>query len=179
MALWSLRRLILLFATTLLGISSATAQQGVGMTMIGIASGQSARVSALNLGSVSSTQTSSCTVTFQFLDSQGKVLKEVLATLQVGKAANLDLSRDQLPGEELRAQIRAVLLYGYTGGAPPNQTILQQFDCNIAPSLEVYDNTTGRTSLILTDSRPLPMPNMTSLAKVGGAAEAKALGFAK
>ncbi len=146
-----------------------SSQPGVGFAMIGVATGQSARISALNLGSRSSTKDSSCSVTLQFLDIQGQLLKQTVVTVRPGNGATLDLSRDQLPGDGLRAEIRAVLLFGYSGGTPPGPDILQQFDCNIVPSIEVYDNQTGRTSFILTDAKPLPQPDQRSIARTGSA----------
>ena len=140
---------------------------GVGFAIVGVATGQSARVNALNLGSMSSTADSSCSVTLQFLDTQGQQLKQSVVTLGSGKGASLDLSRDQAPGDDARVQIRVVLLFGYSGGAAPGPDVLQQFDCNIVPSLEVYDNNTGRTSFILTDAKPLPASG--KLTQVAGA----------
>jgi hypothetical protein len=154
----------------LMALASASAQTtGLGFAMVGVASGQSARINALNMGSRSSTQDSSCSVTLQFVDLQGQLLKQSVVNLGPGKGATLDLSRDQVPGDDLRAEIRAVLLFGYSGGAPPGPDVRQQFDCNIVPSVEVYDNNTGRTSLILTDAKPLPVPDPRSIAKTGSA----------
>jgi hypothetical protein len=144
-----------------------SSQPGVSFAMIGVATGQSARVNALNLGSRLSTQDSSCSVTLQFLDTKGQVLKQTAVTLPSGKATSLDLSRDAVPGDEVRAEIRAVLLFGYSGGASPGPDVLQQFDCNIVPSIEVYDNDTGKTNFILTDAKPLPLPDPRSIAKTG------------
>ena len=167
----SIRDVFSLLAALVMALVPARAQPssepGVGFAMVGIAAGQSARVNALNMGSRSSTQNSSCSVTLQFLDTQGQVLKQTVVTLRPGKSASLDLSHDQLPGDDLRAEIRTVLLFGYSGGAPPGPEILQQFDCNIVPSLEVYDNDTGRTSFVLTDAKPLTLPDQRSMATTG------------
>jgi hypothetical protein len=81
-----------------------------------------------------------------------------MVTLRTGKAGSLDLSGDAIRGDSRRVQIRAVLLFGYFGGAPPGPGTLERFDCNIVPSLEIYDNQTGRTSLVVTDAKPLPPP---------------------
>ncbi len=159
----------LVMALVPVAVRAQPSQPGLGFAMIGVAAGQSARVNALNLGSRSSTQDSSCGVTLQFLGIQGQRLKQTVVTLRPGKGATLDLSRDQVPGDDLRAEIRAVLLFGYSGGAAPGPDILQQFDCNIVPSIEVYDNDTGRTSFILTDAKPLPVPDLRSIAKIGSA----------
>ena len=97
-------------------------------------------------------------MTFAFLDSQGQVLASNAVPLAPKQASFLDLSRSQLPGDDLRKQIRAVLYFGYSGGAPPTAEVMQQFDCGIVPSLEVYDDKSGRTSQVLTTTQILPGP---------------------
>jgi hypothetical protein len=135
----------------------AGAQPGLGFPMIGIASGESARLNALNLGTASSTPDSSCGVTLQILDTDGKLIKQKIVTLQAGKAASMDIGSDELLGTNAsRAEIRAVLIFGYPGGANPPPAVLAKFDCNIVPSLEIFDNITNRTSYILTDAKLLP-----------------------
>lgn len=133
-------------------------QPGLEFPIIWIATGESARVNALNLGTGSSGEDSSCSVTLQFLAAGGQMVKQTVVALRSRAVASLELSRGELPGEDARAEIRAVLLFGYYGGAPPGPGMLQRFDCKIVPSLEVYDNHTGRTRLTLTDAKPLPPP---------------------
>jgi hypothetical protein len=142
----------------LVALPAATAQSGVGFALTGLARGQSVVLNAVNLGTGAYTQSSSCTVTFQLLDTQGKVVSQTTVNLQPGQASSLEVNRDSLPGGLRRIQVRGVLLYGYSGGANPPAGILQQNDCNIVPSLEVYDDATGKTSFILTGATPLPPP---------------------
>jgi hypothetical protein len=164
MAIVSIRSSVLVQAGLALVLISGTAsaqapyQPGVGFAIVGIATGESALVSALNLGTASPRSNTSCGVTLQFLDAQGHVLKQTVVKLQPGKAASLGLSRETVPTPGSRAEIRAVLLFGYAGGAPPGPAMLQQFDCNIVPSLQIYDDHTGRTSFVLTDVKSLPPP---------------------
>jgi hypothetical protein len=33
-----------------------------------------------------------------------------------------------------------------------------QFNCNIVPSMQVFDERTGKMKLVLTDAKPLPPP---------------------
>jgi len=140
---------------------TAAAQTGSGFPSVGIASGQSARINLVNMASPNPSNPTSCGVVMQFLDSSGNVLKQSTTNLQPGAATSLDLSRDEVTVDGLRVQLRAVLLYGYAGGANPPGRILQQTACSdLMPSLEVYDNTTGRTSLLLTDVRRLPGPSL-------------------
>jgi hypothetical protein len=158
---------LIVFALAL--ASPATAQSGVGFALVGVSTAQTARVNAVNAGSSSSTPDSSCTVTMQFLDIQGLVVKQTVATLQPGKGASLDVSRDQLAGTDLRAEVRAVLYFGNSGGAPPGPDVAPQLDCNIIPSLQVFDNATGRTSFILTDTKSLTSADPRNLMRTGRA----------
>ena len=133
-------------------------QPGVTFPMIGISTAETVRLNAVNVGTSSTTQNSSCSVTLEFLDVRGQVISQKAVTLRPPDSAYVDLSRSQLKGDVPRVQLRAVLLFGYSGGAPPTPDILQQFDCNILPSLEMYDEKSGRTRFILTDAKPLPGP---------------------
>jgi hypothetical protein len=131
-------------------------QPGVSFPMIGIANGESLRVNALNMGTSMSTPSSSCSVTLRFLDAQGQPLKQNVVTLRPGKAVSLDLNRKAVPSNNHRIEIRAVLLFGYSAGAAPARELLQQYDCNIVPSLEIYSNDTGKTNAVVTEAKPLP-----------------------
>ena len=129
---------------------------GFGFPMIAIASGQTARINALNVGP---TGTCGGGVTFEFYGTDGELLKRaVIPHLEPGKAAFVDLKSDDLPKGLVRTEVRAVLRFGYAGGAPPPPEKLRQLECNILPSLEIFENATGRTSLISTDAKLLPAP---------------------
>jgi hypothetical protein len=148
-----------LLATSVTTSAQETFRPGVSFPAIGIASSETARLVAVNLGTNSSTPDSSCTVTFAFLDAQGQVLATNAVGLAPKQAAFLDFGKSQVPGNDIRSEIRAVLFFGYSGGAPPTADILRQFDCGIVPSLEVYDSSTGRTSFVLTGAQTLPGPS--------------------
>jgi hypothetical protein len=129
---------------------------GVGFAMAGIASGQTARINALSVGP----GTCGGGVTLEFYAADTQLLKRTfIPNLEPGKAAFLDLSRDELPKGAARTEVRAVLRFGYAGGEPPAAETLRRFECNILPSLEIFENATGRANLLLTDARPLPGPN--------------------
>jgi hypothetical protein len=154
-----IRKSALLATLLMAAVFTAAAQSGSGFPMVGIASGQSARINAWNGAPADPSGLTSCSVTMQFVDTNGKVLKQTVINLRPETASSLDLSWDELSTADLRVQVRAVLLYGYSGGANPPPMLLQQSACaNLAPSLEVYDNTNGRTSFILTDAKALPPP---------------------
>jgi hypothetical protein len=61
-------------------------------------------------------------------------------------------------GDDPRVEISAVPLFGYYGGAPPDPANVHQFDCNIVPSLQVFDDRTGEMKRVLTDAKWLPPP---------------------
>jgi hypothetical protein len=136
--------------------------QGFGFAVVGIAPGQSARINALNqLPSPAAQVSAGCRIALQFYDAEGQLIKEyVVASLAVGKSAAVDLNRDDLPSDD-RLSLRAVLVFGYSGGAnPPPQLLQQMATCNIVPSLEIYDNDTQKTSIVITDVKPLPGPSV-------------------
>ena len=144
--------------------AAAQAQPGVAFGLLGLAEGQSLRVNALNLGNRSSSSASGCEVTLRFLDAKGVVLRESVVQIPVGQGASLDLRRAQVSNQPGRASVRAVLLFGFAGGgAPPGPDARRNFDCNIVPTLELFDDATGRTALVLTDAKPLPLPDQRSI----------------
>lgn len=156
-------RLVLLLVFSAMTMA-AQAQPGVGFGLLSIAEGQSLRVNALNLGNRSSTAATGCEVTLRFLDAKGVVLRESVVQLSAGQGAGLDLRRAQVSNQPGRASVRAVLLFGLAGGgAPPGPDVRQNFDCNIVPTLELFDDSTGRTTLVLTDAKPLPLPDQRSI----------------
>jgi hypothetical protein len=133
-------------------------QPGVGFPTIWLAPGERARVSAFNQGTGSSTKDTGCSITLQFLDARGQEVKQTVGVLKQGQAMSLDLGRSELPEVDSLVAVRAALLFGYFGGAPSGPGMLERFDCNIAPSLEVYDDHTGKTRLSLSEAEPLAPP---------------------
>jgi hypothetical protein len=137
---------------------------GVGFAMVGVVPGQTVRLIALNAGPggpalPSGVAPGSCGggVTFEFYGVGGELLKKtVINNLEPGKAAFLDLSHNELPKGAARTQVRAVLRFGYDRGYPPDRETRARFECNLLPSLEIFENATGKTTLVLTDAKPLP-----------------------
>lgn len=135
---------------------------GIGFPLIGLASGQTVRLNALNAGRRSSSGNSSCAVALRIMDSDGSLLKEGTVSVKPGKGTSVDLARTD-PG---RLQIRGIALFGLAAGAAPGPEVREQFDCNIILSLEIFDSTTGRTTVILTDAKALPLMDQRSVASV-------------
>jgi hypothetical protein len=103
--------------------------------MVGLARGQTARLNVVNIGDPNS---SPCDVGLTFFDSRGAVLARDAQTLRPGAAGFLDLNREAVGDPNQRVQIRAVVQFSST-------------DClaQVRTSLEVYDNDTGKTTLIV------------------------------
>jgi hypothetical protein len=99
-------------------------------------------------------------VTFEFYGTAGELLKsQTMNNLLPGKAAFVDLKHDDFAKDPERRQIRAVLRFGYAAATRPDPDKAKFFECNLAASLEIFDNATGRSVLILTDAKPLPSAN--------------------
>jgi len=111
--------------------------------MVGLARGQTARLNVVNLF-----PPDPCDVQLVFYDSQGKPLARGADTLKPGAAMFLDLNREAIGDPNARVQIRAVVQFSST-------------DClaQVRASLEVYDNDTGKTTLIVAHAfDPQPDP---------------------
>lgn len=130
--------------------------------MVGLAPGQTARLSVVNIGS--SVQFP-CRLVLAFLDDAGKALKQAFVQMDSGKAAFLDLTlgeaneKHEHGPDSGRIQIRGI---GYN---PLLSPIPISLSCNLVPTLEVFTTETGTTSVILTDSvrlNSIPVPVASS-----------------
>jgi hypothetical protein len=124
--------------------------------VIGLASGESIRINVLNLVRTPpplGIAQIPCRTELSFYDADGKLLKQkVVDNLSFGRADFLDLDRAEITGATGRAQIAASVKVGSN----------QSFFCSIAPTLEVFDDATGRTSTVLTNllSQPVIVPRL-------------------
>ena len=143
-------------------VSAATAQQpGAGFPAVGVAATQTARINVLNEAPTNSggppqdsDVIAACQVVMQFFGSDGQLLKEkVVDNLAPGKIAFLDLTPADRPGKDLRTPIRGVARFGYSGGANPMPGMLDA--CRAVLSLEIFDVDSGKTQILLTETRPL------------------------
>jgi hypothetical protein len=134
--------------------------------MVGLTAGQTARLNVLNpgmpgppvaVGTVCSTQLS-------FLNDQGVVLKTVTVDVAPGKSVPFDLDRDTdlASVTDKRVELRAVI---QVPPLNPVATVLPQpIMCTLVPTLEVFNNDTGKTQLIMAQFNgsflpgPLPVP---------------------
>ena len=132
--------------------------------MVGITAGQNARLNALNPGLPAPFATAArCSAQLSFVDEQGIVLKTASVTVDPGKSLGLDLNRDKdIASSAGRVEIRAVVstppVVPPTAAAPP---IVQPLPfCTLIPTLEIIDNDTLKTHVVLTEVRfvSLPLP---------------------
>jgi hypothetical protein len=113
--------------------------------VVGLSSGQTARLSALNSG-----EEIGIIVDYKIFDSQGRVLAQSpeRQAIPPGQMGSFDLNADELNATRDRfgrIQIRAVA-----------QSVGNQNDNDLHVSLEVFDNATGKTTVLInsfTDGR--------------------------
>src|SRR5215813_5174906 len=106
---------------------------------VGIARGQTARLTFANLG-----ETRGIVINWRFVDADGAIVarSEQPLTIPIGKMFSVDLDRGTLSPNEGQVQIRAEveLLIPHN---PRN---------NLSVSLEVFDNDTGKTTVFPTET---------------------------
>jgi hypothetical protein len=142
--------------------------QALTLGMVGLAPGQTARLNALNLPGCCApaerpTQILSvpCNMTLSFMDDQGATLKTATMNIDSGKAVHLDLARDEVNGDSpsSRVQIRGVIVQVVTPPVPPvtaGVPIPFPFGCSVAPTLEIFDSATGKTTAVLASASGVP-----------------------
>ncbi|MBZ5580174.1 MAG: hypothetical protein LAP40_26745 [Acidobacteriia bacterium] len=126
--------------------------------MVGLTTGQTARLNALNPGVPAPFATAAlCSAQVSFLDDQGNVLKTESITVIPGKSVSFDLNRDKdVTASTGRLEIRATIgfppLTGTISTTPPvTGSAVPVIYCSLTPTLEVFDNDTGKTQVVLTD----------------------------
>src|SRR2546423_597485 len=123
----------ILLAFVALGATKAQAFIIDGSRPVGITFGQTARVTAANIGT-----TSFIIEGGKFLDSDGNVLAEFARqVIEPGKMMSFDLNADDIIRENNRIQIRVVI-----EGPIPHLR-------DVRLSLEVFNNADGKTTIFL------------------------------
>jgi hypothetical protein len=128
--------------------------------MVGFSLNQTARLNVLNLNAFPATAStaSNCTVQMQFLDPQNNILKQnTVSNLAPQTATSLDLDRKLVTAQtSLRAQLRgAVIVNPPPVTAGSSTTPVAQGYCTVMVTLEVFDDTTGSTVLLTSDTRTI------------------------
>jgi hypothetical protein len=137
--------------------------QYVTFGMVGLASGQTARLNALALpvgGPIIAG--ASCQVTFDFYDATGKSLKTSTATVAQGAAVSYDLARTDIDAQsdrrEIRGTVRAALVSPSAVGTPVTPITPASGFCSVLPTLEIFDSSglsSGQTTVVLQQTTPL------------------------
>jgi hypothetical protein len=109
--------------------------------LLGLARGQTARLNVVNYDGPDSTPVR---VELAFFDDQGNPVARSEEALAPGRAAALELPYARLGRTDLRVEVRAVVrVIGST---------------NIIPSLEVFDDETGKTNVLFGQFVPSTSP---------------------
>jgi hypothetical protein len=130
--------------------------------MVGLTAGQTARLNVLNPGVLPPLATGAiCSAQVTFLASRGSVLKTSPILVAPGQSVPFDLNRDtDVTSTDQRVQIRATLQIPLP--SPIFASPVQLFGCPLIPTLEIFNNDTGRTQVVMTGVQsvigPLPLP---------------------
>ena len=139
----------IIFSAVLAGAQGFTAPQQHNSSVVGITSGQTARLSVLYPPIPAPLLQAMCAVTLSIVDDQGTVLKTQDFQMLGGKTASLSLNADtDLTGGHT-ALIHALTLTPATSSAGGY--------CEVLPSLDIVDNATGRTLVHLETTVTYPV----------------------
>jgi len=124
--------------------------------MVGVSLNQTARLNVLNLNPAPASTgmaATNCTVELQFFDGQGNSVKQtVVPNFAPGKATSLDLKRAEVTDTSaVRTEIRGAVTVNPTPA--PMGTPAATGYCSIFATLEVFDDSTGATQVLTSDTR--------------------------
>jgi hypothetical protein len=160
------------FAVPVLALATAVAVRGFNpqpdppaiFGLVGITLSETARISAVVRGGGAVLPApAGCRVAFSYLAADGRVLKQETKTILAGHAAYLDLTGVEAlpPGPiAIRTGIRPVV---EVAAAQSSADV-----CHAVAGLEMYDNATGRTNLLVV--QPPPVGDRTAATASTGAA---------
>jgi hypothetical protein len=143
--------------------ATATFTQTQSSGMVGITGVQTARLNLLNLSSnLLNGTTTSCTAQVTFLDDSGATLKTATVTVEPGKSMPVDYPSTT----SARQQIRVTIGISHPSVTAPTAGMpvaLPIFYCSLVPTLEIFDNSTLKTTFYVSDFHYVlayPMPLM-------------------
>lgn len=119
--------------------------------MVGLAEGQTVLLNLLAPRVPATTTPVACSAGVAFLDAQANVLKSGVLTVLPGQSSSFAMDSDadlQMPSaerREIRATIQIAPVPPPAGSAVPKIT-----PCRLIPTLEIFDNITKRTTVIVT-----------------------------
>jgi hypothetical protein len=134
------------------------APQLVTFGMVGLAANQTARLNAYGQpmgGPIIAG--ASCEVTLEFFNDQGASLKTSMPLKVVGgQSVQFDLQRGDIDADVDRREVRGTVRTSFVG--PPGSAIPVAFGaCSVIPTLEVFDQESGRTMTVLESTHALPL----------------------
>jgi hypothetical protein len=169
--MWNTLQRTCVYGLSILGLAGvAAAQTSSGSAVIpafrtsgviGLAAGQTARLNVLNPGTEGPAIAGpSCSAQLAFVNAAGIVLKSVLVNVPAGQSMPLNLDRDVdlASVTDLRVEVRATI-------QPPTSVATATATaatCRLIPTLEVFDDGTGRTQYIDTRFVQNPPPTTAS-----------------
>jgi hypothetical protein len=117
---------------------------------VGIAQGQTARFNVLR---PNETATATCTAVLTYFDGMGNQLKTSTITVAPGTLGYLDLfsDTDLALGTDQRKQIRVTVAVPVEAPSSSSSSTTTKSVpiCRLIPTLEIFDEVTGRTSVVL------------------------------
>jgi hypothetical protein len=132
--------------------------------MVGITDGQVARLNVLNPGVAAPAVGVVCTATLSFWDGKGALLKTGPAIVLPGQSQYLDLFGDKdLALTALdRRQIRATITIPAIPPPPASTTTATTAACTLIGTLEILDEATSKTEVVLGIGHVIPSPVVIS-----------------
>jgi hypothetical protein len=117
---------------------------------VGIAQGQTARFNVLR---PNETATTACSAVLTYFDGAGTQLKTATVTVEPGTVGYLDLfsDTDLALAIDQRKQIRVTVAVPVAAPTASSSIIKTKVVpiCRLIPTLEIFDEVTGRTSVVL------------------------------
>jgi hypothetical protein len=132
--------------------------------MIGVTDGQAARVNVLNPGVPAPAIGVVCTATLNFVDGAGTLLKSGPVVVLPGQSQSLDVFGDKdlaLTGAT-RREIRATITIPAVVPPVSTATSTPPAACTLIGTLEVFDETSGKTLVVLGVGHTVSSPSVTS-----------------
>jgi hypothetical protein len=128
--------------------------QFVTFGMVGLATGQTARLNALALPVGGPIIAGSCQVTFDFYDDAGNLLKTGTAPVTQGTAVHEDLVGSSTARLQIRGTVRAAFVSASAVGAPGTPV---SGSCPVLPTLEIFNTSSGQTTVVLQQTTALSL----------------------
>jgi hypothetical protein len=137
-----------------------TAEEPRTSGMIGLVDGQAARLNVLNPAVAASAVGPGCIASLEFWDGQALLLKSLTVNVGAGKSAYLDLfgDKDLALAGIVRREIRGTISLPPVPATAPTTTAPSV--CKLIGSLEILDESTGKTQVVLGVGHALALPTV-------------------